>query len=515
MALEINYKHIPWLLTLVGIVLYVPFIGSVNLFDWDEINFAECAREMIVSSDFLRVQIDFQDFHQKPPLFIWMQVLSMKLFGINEFAARFPNALAGIINLLLLYFIGKEIRNKKFGLIWAFVHGLSFLPFLYFKSGIIDPWFNMFIFGGIIAFLFGVERSNKIWTISSGILIGLAVLTKGPVGLLIFGGSIFLAIFSKRLWRLLSWSQILYFLVPFILVGGFWFIMVALNGRAEIIWGFIDYQIRLFSTPDAGHGGPFYYHFIVLLIGCFPSSAYALPKLFERKQDFFETAIMWSLIFTLLLFSIVETKIIHYSSFCYYAMSFFAASYLSSGERRKWVHITNLVILVIWILLFANIAILGNSLESIDLANLIKDKFALANLQAQVNWGSTDFLPAIALFVALLLFIAKRNQLALWLTTSLAIYSFLVIIVPKIEAYSQRSAIEYFKSIQNEKADIYTYAYKSYAHLFYSRKQMLDQSEKKHFLVTKIQKKNQLREEFPNAILKSSTNGYLLFELAQ
>src|ERR1035437_9740 len=65
----------------IGCLLFLPFLGQVHLFDWDEINFAECAREMIVSKDYLRAQIDFMPFWEKPPFFIWMQVIAMKLFG--------------------------------------------------------------------------------------------------------------------------------------------------------------------------------------------------------------------------------------------------------------------------------------------------------------------------------------------------------------------------------------------------------------------------------------------------
>src|ERR1041384_8095201 len=65
------------LIALGGLALFLPFLGSVHLFDWDEINFAECAREMIVTDNYSQVQINFQPFWEKPPLFIWMQVLSM------------------------------------------------------------------------------------------------------------------------------------------------------------------------------------------------------------------------------------------------------------------------------------------------------------------------------------------------------------------------------------------------------------------------------------------------------
>ena len=107
-----NHLFFPFLLVLGGIIFFIPFLGTVHLFDWDEINFAESAREMIASGDYLNVQINFTPFWEKPPLFIWMQVLSMKIFGVTEFAARFPNAIGGIITLLVLYFIGKKLYNE-------------------------------------------------------------------------------------------------------------------------------------------------------------------------------------------------------------------------------------------------------------------------------------------------------------------------------------------------------------------------------------------------------------------
>ena len=83
-----------------ALLLFVPFLGAVHLFDWDEINFAECAREMLSSGNYLSLQMNYQPFWEKPPLFIWMSALSMKVFGVNEFAARFPNALCGVITLV-------------------------------------------------------------------------------------------------------------------------------------------------------------------------------------------------------------------------------------------------------------------------------------------------------------------------------------------------------------------------------------------------------------------------------
>jgi 4-amino-4-deoxy-L-arabinose transferase-like glycosyltransferase len=153
-------------LVYLGVVLYgllflVPFLGHVHLFDWDEINFAESAREMILSGDYVTVQINFEPFWEKPPLFIWAQVLSMKLFGINEFAARLPNAVSGILSLLLLFHTGSKLYDEKFGIYWMLAYAGSVLPFFYFKSGIIDPWFNLFIFISIIQFIYFLSADVK------------------------------------------------------------------------------------------------------------------------------------------------------------------------------------------------------------------------------------------------------------------------------------------------------------------------------------------------------------------
>lgn len=70
-------KYFHWFIVLFVFLACIPTIGLSALFDWDEVNFAECAREMIVSKDYFNVTINFQAFWEKPPLFIWMQALSM------------------------------------------------------------------------------------------------------------------------------------------------------------------------------------------------------------------------------------------------------------------------------------------------------------------------------------------------------------------------------------------------------------------------------------------------------
>jgi 4-amino-4-deoxy-L-arabinose transferase-like glycosyltransferase len=263
---KLSDKTIQILIIVIGSFLFIPFIGQSHLFDWDEINFAEAAREMLVTNDWLTVQINYLPFWEKPPLFIWMQALSMKVFGINEFAARFPNAICGIVTLLVLFRLGRSILNSKLGLLWALLYACSILPFIYFKSGIIDPWFNLFIFLGIYnisAFTRSTDKLHRYRFVGlSALFIGLAVLSKGPVALLVFGLVTVIYFIVKKFKVKFNLGHVLLFLIISLFVGGFWFILQMLNGNLEIIKDFFVYQVRLFQTEDAGHGGFLFYHFV-------------------------------------------------------------------------------------------------------------------------------------------------------------------------------------------------------------------------------------------------------------
>jgi len=237
-------------IALIAALLFIPFLGGVHLFDWDEINFAESAREMIQSGDYLTVQINYIPFWEKPPLFIWMQVASMKVFGVNEFAARFPNAICGIVSLLVLYNLGRRLISSRFGILWVLFYAGSLLPFFYFKSGIIDPWFNLFIFLGTYYFYeYLCLPSSALRNISgSSFFIGLAILTKGPVALLVFLLTAGIFILMKKLRVRLRLQDLLLYVLILAFTGGFWFILQILKGNFR--------SLRTSSYTRSGCSGP-------------------------------------------------------------------------------------------------------------------------------------------------------------------------------------------------------------------------------------------------------------------
>lgn len=496
-----------YLLILLAVMLFVPYLGAVHLFDWDEINFAECSREMLLTGDYLRPQIDFEPFWEKPPLFFWMQAFSMKIFGVNEFAARFPNAMCGLLTLLLAYRIGYKLHDRMFAWLWVLAWAGSLLPHLYFRSGIIDPWFNLLIFMGLYGFIefrwqFFTAHDVKgfwqkyRWLLLGGWSLGLAVMTKGPTALLIV--LLVLGLYWAR-YRFRNkgfFTHMVLFTLATGSVGAVWFGVEYLLHESWFIHEFVVYQIRLFSTPDAGHGGFFGYHAVVLLIGCFPVSVFALSNLWgdnTAEEELMESdtlascqrsdLVTWmQLLFwvVLILFSIVRTKILHYSSLAYFPLTYLGSVTIWRAIRWELRPKAPLLLLPLLGLLVGGAMIaLPFAGQQIDwLKSLLsRDRFALANLDAHVVWHWWQALPGVALVVgslfALGYWLKKREWQAAQAAFGggmLCMVFFLMWNVPNIEGYSQRAAIEFYEHKAREDCFVKPVGFKSYAHLFYTHK---------------------------------------------
>lgn len=539
-----------WFWIFISILFFIPFLGGVHLFDWDEINFAELAREMVVTGDFLRLQINYEIFTEKPPLFFWLQAICMKLFGVGEFAARLPNALLGVVVLPFIYTSGKFLIDRRFGYLWALSWFGSILPFLYFKSGIIDPYFNFFIFGGIYFFI------KYIWSKSSyrelyfsksihtyfwlgGIFIGLGILTKGPVAYLIPFLTIVVYWVINRFRLFISIFNFIKFSLIALLVFLVWFSVDALFHGPDFLVEFTIRQWELLTTSDAGHGGFPGYHFVVLLFGCFPASIFAIrgmgkfPAMPFHARDFQRWMIIlfWVI---LILFSLVGTKIIHYSSLAYYPLTFLSALTLwhiiqNRIANRRW---HSMLVLIIGLL----IAIVSLALPwagmnpEVIMPLLEKDPFAMANMNAEVPWSGWDFLPGIWLLLVLLAFGFNSRKAAstsfriLFFGMAIWVFMALIFFVGKVERISQRAAVEFFEEQAHKEVYVTTFGYKSYVPWFYARVQPYDHpkatdqqwllhgdTDKPVMISAKITSRDRLEQEIGDAVFLYEKNGFLFY----
>jgi 4-amino-4-deoxy-L-arabinose transferase-like glycosyltransferase len=485
------------LIAIIAAVFFIPFLGRVHLFDWDEVNFAECSREMIKMDDYSRVYINFKPFWEKPPMFFWMQSTAMKIFGITEFAARFPNAICGIITLLVVFFCGSKIYDNKFGILWALAFGGSLFPNMYFKSGIIDPWFNLFTFLSLYNFILyhwvrngfdkdGLKKRPIYYVLWSGIFMGLAILTKGQVSLMIFLLALGVYFIYNRFRIYFNWWHALLYLIIAAAVTATWYGYETIKNGPWFITEFLKYQYRLFTTHDAGQKGFFGYHYIVLLFGCFPASLLAIPSFFKSNytgrfdKDFKKWMQVFFWVITVL-FTIVQSRIIHYSSMAWFPVSFLAAYSIYKWDLkqmpyRKYAGVFIAVIGGIISLFILSLPYVAMNLKR--LAPYVKDKFVSAMMQADVHWSGWEGIVGLLMIVSIIIGIKSlakgKFQKAAWTLfggTAIVIFLASAIIVPKVERYTQGAAIDFFIQRQGEYCYVNTLGYFSYAQLFYVKKE--------------------------------------------
>ena len=466
------------------LILFLPFVGTVPLFDWDEINFAEAAREMIVTGDWLNVQIGFEPFWEKPPLFIWLQAICMTLVGVNEFAARLPNVLIGLITLVVLYATLLKRYGKQAGIFSVLFYLGSFTSHFYFKSGIIDPLFNLLIFGSIIHLVKSVETQKRTYFFYAGLWLGLAVLTKGPTALLLVGLT---GLFYQLIYRInfYAFKDILLLILGFFLVTGLYFGVQIAHMGTWFLREFIVYQVDLFRYPIASHGQPFYYHLVVLLIGCFPMFILALPGLLGKQNVSGDiTYYRWLKVLfwvVLIVFSMVTTKIVHYSSLCYLPIAAVSGIWLSRYEGISGI-IKFLLALVglIWVVLLSVLGLLALIPEQLIawVSPYIKDDFALAQIRSITDWNWVPLILGIVMALTIIKVVSKPSKLAisqLLVIQMLLITLLLSSVVPAIEYNIQGKWKAKLATYQGVKMAHFTYGFKSYAHFYYTSHQDLNE----------------------------------------
>ncbi len=520
------------LLSMLGMALFLPFLGTVHLFDWDEVNFAEISREMLLTGDYVRVHIDFEPFWEKPPLFFWLQSACMRLLGVSEYSARLPNALLGCVVLPLLFVLGKRLYDGAFGLLWACLYAGSFLPHFYCKSGIIDPVFNVWMFLGVWMLIEYYRRSTVTNDTNNGVadtahdelshqtadeqeppvrhimlvglFIGLAVLTKGPVGLLL-PVLTWCVVWAVRQTRWLkrgttsatSATSVTNATMPFpamelpvvivvvLVVSFLWYGVELWRNGVWFLREFVGYQVRLLTTGDSGHHQPWFYHPLVLLLGCFPASAFVFSAFKRSSQDTAhqEHVRLWMLVLlavVVVVFTIVQTKIVHYSSLAYYPITFLGAHTLYHTLKRgrrlsRSAQILCAALGFVWSLILLAVPLVGINKER--LMPFVRDAFAKAALQAAVVWTGWELgigiLYGLAMVVVVWWMLRRRFFEMAWmlmLSTMLATFAFLIMIAPNIEGYSQRAAIEFYQGLQGKDCYVKVLGFKTYADLFYTRK---------------------------------------------
>ncbi len=323
------------LLLVILISLAINFfnLGALPLLDPDEPVYAETPKEMFQYNEFLSPRIYGEYWYDKPPLYYWLVAGSFKLFGVNEFAARFPSALQGVFCAAAVYIFMRRWMGEKAALFSGIVLATSVEYFYLAKAAVTDM--TLLTCLTLALFCFWDKRYYAAYFFA-----GLATLAKGPIGILFPCGIIFVYLcFSREFSRLLHMKLGSGMLVYSIVALPWYWFMYKMHGSAFIDTFLGFHNVTRFTSPEHPEGVLWYYYIPVLLLGFFPWIA-ALPQALwnacnergERGRMLLFMTIWAGFIF--LFFTVSRTKLVSYILPMYPPLAILLGAYIARlGER--------------------------------------------------------------------------------------------------------------------------------------------------------------------------------------
>ena len=464
------------------------------LIDWDENIYAEVTRRMVEDGEYLILSANGQPFAEKPPFYFWIMSLWFHLFGPTEFAARLTSALPALVLIVILFLAGRRLGGRMLGLLWAGVYAFGFGPLLSARMAVIDHMFNMYIaLAALLLYFYEDEygryragefdRARYWWyLLGAAVVMGVAVLTKGPLG-----GVIPLVAFgSLKLIRRSPGINIGHFAVCGVLslsVALSWYLINYIVQGDKFIEGFAKFQGLLFSKPLDGHDGPFFFHVLVLLLGFFPWT----PLLYlwrdrERRRAIlssdFGHIVFWALgwiLFVQVLFAFVSTKLPHYSASMYIPLSLLVALVLQrkQGEGGGIGPVLLAVMVLYGVVLGLVFAVVPYYMDAINIERgfVMYDRIEPADLA---------FLPGVFLVLAVLgaaHFFFRARVLAGVLAGAIFMGAWSVatwgLFFPQFSRYNQGPVMHLMHKAYAAGGDLALYRYLSFAAMFYGKKDIL------------------------------------------
>ena len=308
-----------WLI-LIGWVAFGWNLGSIGLIDETEPLFAEASRQMLVTGDWITPFFDGETRFDKPALIYWCQALAYSIVGVNEWAVRLPSVIAAISLISLAFYtlqwhflkkddlenVSRPSRRWLTACLASAVMAFNPETIVWGRTGVSDMLLTGCMASALLCFFLGyasssshqrevddagssptrsVNVSSDRWYLAFYVLISAAILTKGPIGIVLPGLIIGAFIIYLGNWREVLQEMHLQVGVPIILCLSVpWYALVIWRNGWNYINSFFGYHnLERFAGVVNGHAAPWYFYFVVVLLGFTPYSVY-LPVAIARLK---------------------------------------------------------------------------------------------------------------------------------------------------------------------------------------------------------------------------------------
>lgn len=504
------------------VILYFFKLGSIGLIDVDEPRYAEAGREMLETGNWTVPYFNYTVRFDKPVFFYWLEAISMKFFGVNEFAARFPSLLAAFLCLSFLFVFLKTFFDISFALIGTLLLMSCFEFAALSRFSVTDMALSSLISSSIFSFFLGyheIINSHRFfkfqiplfsyWYILGFILLAFAVLTKGPVAVILLG-LVFIPFFwwigkldyffkSKSFW--FGFLLFLVIIIP-------WYVMVHFATHGDFTKVFFGvHNFSRFTSVVSGHKGSVFYFIPVVLIGFLPWTFFlpqAIFSLIKKGLRSLQSSTteqvpwfcLWWFFIVLLFFSFSKTKLLTYILPLFPALSVLI-SYWFNEMFKKQISNRGLVIglgvfftfslVILFICLFNLNLILPREVKSLKLDLPILFFAFMMFVGISMAWASSRQN-------------IKMTMTIIFTTFLLLYFSLVSSLLPKIDNHSQYMLRKFAKSMPRD-VKVATYQIIKPSLTFYGKRKI-----KKYDSIDEIQEKLNAKEKFAFVTKKSLLN---------
>jgi 4-amino-4-deoxy-L-arabinose transferase-like glycosyltransferase len=337
-------KTLLWSLAVAFILVSLYVLGVRTLVPPDEGRYAEMAREMFTSGDWITTRLNGIKYFEKPPLQTWMNALTFAVFGLGDWQARLWTGLNGIFGVLLTGYAGYRVFGQRAGFYAALVLGSCFYWVACSQINSLDMSLSGMMTLSLCALLVAqrddaspTERRN--WMLVCWAGMALAVLAKGLIGLVLPGGIlVFYTIFSRD-WSIWTRLHLGKGLLLFFAIAAPWFVLVGLANPEQPHFFFIHEHFDRFLLKEHHREAAWWIFFALLAAGSVPWVGVLVQGLLlgaRRERGAFQPKIMllvWTALI-ILFFTKSSSKLPGYILPVFPAVALLVANYLDVGTRR-------------------------------------------------------------------------------------------------------------------------------------------------------------------------------------
>ncbi len=423
-------------------IIFIAGAGRISLVDPDESRYVSISKTMIEQSNYLEPYFAGKPYYDKPPMFFWLIVGVIKVFGSSELALRMVPITGTIITILATYLLAQELFDHIIGLV-SIVVVTTMVAIIGFAKFIrMDIWLVSAIYLALWVFVRGYFGKNDNWYYLMYVFIAFGVLTKGLIAIVIPAGVIFIFMCWQRDWGLVFRLKLIAGLAIILAIAGPWFFYMSIKHRGYFHYFFIRQHFDRFTKQELKHTYSSLLYIGELLIGLLPWTVFTILAYIRYTKSAFsgkvpDSASRFLIIipaFVILFFSMGKTKLINYILPAFPALGiitarFFYDYFRSEFPRRRRERTFALVYPTCFLLV---VCVVGLWMGAGIGLPFVYHYFRWEGLQSGVNWWvwfGLFYKFLIAVIVGRVLWYYWRN----WLITELAIVSTVAVIFLAID----------------------------------------------------------------------------------